>query len=85
MTHLCSNPQVAQFQSVALAGPQGPLRFTENFRPQQPLEGRRVLASPGASILAAVPSPAPAPAFLCRVLLGLGLSLGLWQGPWGPD
>ncbi|XP_054974878.1 carbonic anhydrase 15-like isoform X2 [Sorex araneus] len=79
--------QVAQFQSVRLTGRRGshPLRFTENFRPQQPLGGRRVSASPGVYIPATAPSPAPAQALVCRALLGLGLSLGLWQGPLGPD
>ncbi|XP_045881395.1 carbonic anhydrase 15-like [Meles meles] len=75
--------QVAQFQTVPQAGVPGssPTPLTENFRPQQPLGGRRVSASFCASIHEAASAPAP---FLARVhgaLLGLGLNLWLQQDP----
>ncbi|XP_059885302.1 carbonic anhydrase 15-like [Delphinus delphis] len=52
--------QVAQFRIVAQARPPGsrPAPLTENFRPQQPLCVRRVVASPSASVRAAAPTPA---------------------------
>lgn len=58
-----------------------PAPLTENFRPQQPLGGRRVSASPGASVRAAASVPAPTLARVHAALLGLGLSLWLWQRP----
>ncbi|XP_046497189.1 carbonic anhydrase 15-like [Equus quagga] len=75
--------QVAQFQSVPQAGPPGsqPAPLTENFRPQQPLGGRRVSASPGASVRGAAPAPAPRLARVRGALLGLALSLCLQPGP----
>ncbi|KAH0505618.1 Carbonic anhydrase 15 [Microtus ochrogaster] len=71
--------QVAQFQTVPQTGPPGlhPRPLMDNFRPQQPLGGRRVWASPGASIRSSVPI-LPC---LHLALLGLGVGLGLWQGP----
>lgn len=54
-----------------------PAPLTENFRPQQPLGGRRVSASPGASICAAASAPAPTLARVHTALLGLWL----WQSP----
>ncbi|XP_019487619.1 PREDICTED: carbonic anhydrase 15-like [Hipposideros armiger] len=78
--------QVAQFQIVPQSGPPGtrPMPLTENFRQQQPLPGRRVWASPSASMRATAPPPsclgvAGEPAL--GALLGLGLSLLLGQGP----
>ncbi|XP_032254471.1 carbonic anhydrase 15-like [Phoca vitulina] len=75
--------QVAQFQTVPQAGLPGsnPAPLMENFRPQQPLQGRRVLASPSTSISKAASAPAPPLASVHGVLLGLGLSLWLWQSP----
>ncbi|XP_008590057.1 PREDICTED: carbonic anhydrase 15-like [Galeopterus variegatus] len=75
--------QVAQFQTVPQAGTLGsrPAPLTDNFRPQQPLGGRRILASLGASIRAAAPPLAPTLTSVHGALLGLGLSMGLWQGP----
>ncbi|XP_058388286.1 carbonic anhydrase 15-like [Diceros bicornis minor] len=75
--------QVAQFQTVPRAGPPGshPAPLTENFRPQQPLGGRRVSASPGASVRAAAPPLAPTLARVRGALLGLWFSLWLRQGP----
>ncbi|XP_044096982.1 carbonic anhydrase 15-like isoform X1 [Neovison vison] len=75
--------QVAQFQTVPQAGLPGssPTPLRENFRPQQPLGGRRVSASFGASIRAAASVPT---AFLAPVhgaLLSLGLNLWLRQDP----
>nr|XP_048308295.1 carbonic anhydrase 15-like [Myodes glareolus] len=71
--------QVAQFQTMLQSGPPGlhPRPLMDNFRPQQPLGGRRVSASPGAFIRSSVP------VLPCLHLahLGLGVSLGLWQGP----
>lgn len=58
-----------------------PAPLTDNFRPQQPLGGRRVSASPGASIRAAASGPAPPLARVRGALLGLGLSLWLYQSP----
>ncbi|KAL1789266.1 carbonic anhydrase 15 [Sigmodon hispidus] len=71
--------QVAQFQATPQIGPPGlhPRPLMDNFRPQQPLGGRRISASPGASIRSSVPT-LPC---LHLVLLGLGVSLRLWQGP----
>ncbi|XP_038200293.1 carbonic anhydrase 15-like [Arvicola amphibius] len=71
--------QVAQFQTMPQTGPPGlhPRPLMDNFRPQQPLGGRRVLASPGASVRSSVPI-LPC---LRLALLGLGVGLGLWQGP----
>ncbi|XP_026905441.1 carbonic anhydrase 15-like isoform X5 [Acinonyx jubatus] len=71
--------QVAQFQTMLQAGLPGshPAPLTENFRPQQPLGGRRVSASPGASIRAAASVPAPTLARVHAALLGLWL----WQSP----
>lgn len=74
---------MAQFQTVPQAGVPGssPTPLTENFRPQQPLGGRRVSASFCASIHEAASAPAP---FLARVhgaLLGLGLNLWFQQDP----
>ncbi|XP_059133033.1 carbonic anhydrase 15-like [Peromyscus eremicus] len=70
--------QVAQFQTIPQTGPPGlhsrPL--VDNLRPQQPLGGRRVSASPGASLRSSV-SPLPC---LHLALLGLGVGLRLWQG-----
>ncbi|XP_016042629.1 carbonic anhydrase 15-like isoform X2 [Erinaceus europaeus] len=77
--------QVVQFQTVPRASPLGsrlePL--TENFRPQQPLGGRRVSASPAASIRAAgsIPAPPLVYAYASGALLGLRLCLVLQQGP----
>eukprot|EP00073_Rattus_norvegicus_P039395 XP_008767090.1 PREDICTED: carbonic anhydrase 15 isoform X2 [Rattus norvegicus] len=71
--------QVVQFQAVPQTGPPGlhPRPLTDNFRPQQPLGGRRISASPGASIRSSVPiRPC-----LHLALLGLGVGLRLWQGP----
>ncbi|XP_040475332.1 carbonic anhydrase 15-like [Ursus maritimus] len=70
--------QVAQFQTVLQAGLPGssPAPLTDNFRPQQPLGGRRVSASPGASIRAAS-GPAPPLARVRGALLGLGLFVAL--------
>uniref|UniRef100_A0A8C0P7H9 Alpha-carbonic anhydrase domain-containing protein n=2 Tax=Canis lupus familiaris TaxID=9615 RepID=A0A8C0P7H9_CANLF len=75
--------QVAQFQTVPRAGLPGsrPAPLTDNFRPQQPLGGRRVSASPGASIRAAASAPAPHLAPVRGALLGLGLRLWLWRSP----
>nr|XP_042114941.1 carbonic anhydrase 15-like isoform X1 [Peromyscus maniculatus bairdii] len=71
--------QVAQFQTIPQTGPPGlhPRPLVDNLRPQQPLGGRRVLASPGASLRSSV-STLPC---LHLALLGLGVSLRLWQGP----
>uniref|UniRef100_A0A8C9M4X2 carbonic anhydrase n=2 Tax=Panthera tigris TaxID=9694 RepID=A0A8C9M4X2_PANTA len=71
--------QVAQFQTMLQSGLPGshPAPLTENFRPQQPLGGRRVSASPGASIRAAASAPAPTLARVHAALLGLWL----WQSP----
>ncbi|XP_006874118.1 PREDICTED: carbonic anhydrase 15-like [Chrysochloris asiatica] len=70
--------QVVQFQTLLQAGSQ-PVPLTNNFRPQQPLRGRRVVASPGASVRSAArASMGPAP--LVAALLGLELSQQLWQG-----
>ncbi|KAM5262819.1 carbonic anhydrase 15-like [Ctenodactylus gundi] len=73
--------QVAQFQTVPQARPPGlqPTPLRNNFRPQQPLQGRRITASQGASIHAAAPPPALAK--VPQTLLSLGLGLWLWQGP----
>ncbi|XP_004481022.2 carbonic anhydrase 15-like isoform X2 [Dasypus novemcinctus] len=73
--------QVAQFQTVPQVGPPGssPMPLTDNFRPQQPLAGRRVSASPSASIRAVAPPSAPNMAGGPGSLLGLGVSLWLWQ------
>ncbi|XP_012886952.1 PREDICTED: carbonic anhydrase 15-like [Dipodomys ordii] len=76
--------QVAQFQTVPQTQLPGlhPRPLTDNFRPQQPLGGRRIWASPGASIRgAAGPSSNHTQGGLHWVLLGLGLSLWLWHGP----
>ncbi|XP_077916228.1 carbonic anhydrase 15-like [Halichoerus grypus] len=75
--------QVAQFQTVPQAGLPGsnPAPLMENFRPQQPLQGRRVLASPSTSISKAASASAPPLASVHGALLGLGLSLWLWQSP----
>lgn len=83
LTGSAPHPQVAQFQSVPQAGPPGsqPAPLTENFRPQQPLGGRRVSASPGASVRGAAPAPAPRLARVRGALLGLALSLCLQPGP----
>ncbi|XP_070484259.1 carbonic anhydrase 15-like isoform X1 [Equus przewalskii] len=83
LTGSAPHPQVAQFQSVTQAGPPGsqPAPLTENFRPQQPLGGRRVSASPGASVRGAAPAPAPRLARVRGALLGLALSLCLQPGP----
>ncbi|XP_012415064.1 carbonic anhydrase 15-like [Trichechus manatus latirostris] len=72
--------QVAQFQTVLQAWAPGsrPVQLTENFRPQQPLGGRRVTASPSASARAA--APLAAPAHVLAVPLGLGISQRLLQG-----
>ncbi|KAM9194419.1 LOW QUALITY PROTEIN: carbonic anhydrase 15-like [Dugong dugon] len=72
--------QVAQFQTVLQACAPGsrPVQLTENFRPQQPLRGRRVTASPSASVRAA--APLAAPARVLAVPLGLGISQRLLQG-----
>lgn len=77
---------MAQFQIVPQSGPPGtrPMPLTENFRQQQPLPGRRVWASPSASMRATAPplsclGVAGEPAL--GALLGLGLSLLLGQGP----
>ncbi|XP_027951724.1 carbonic anhydrase 15-like isoform X2 [Eumetopias jubatus] len=51
------------------------------FPPQQPLQGRRVLASPSTIISKAALAPAPSLASVHGALLGLGLSLWLWQSP----
>ncbi|XP_021065618.1 carbonic anhydrase 15 isoform X2 [Mus pahari] len=71
--------QVVQFQAVLQTGPPGlhPRPLTDNFRPQQPLGGRRISASPEASVRSSV-STLPC---LHLVLLGLGVGLRLWQGP----
>ncbi|XP_028716202.1 carbonic anhydrase 15 isoform X1 [Peromyscus leucopus] len=71
--------QVAQFQTIPQTGPPGlhPRPLVDNLRPQQPLGGRRVLASPGASLRSSV-STLPC---LHLALLGLGVGLRLWQGP----
>ena len=53
--------------------PPAPAPLTEDFRPQQPLGLRRVVASPSASVRAAAPTPARGHG----ALLGLGLSLWL--------
>lgn len=77
--------QVAQFQTMPLAGPPGlHLRpLMDNFRPQQPLGGRRVSASPRASIRSSVAQEPHHPTLPCLHLafLGLGVGLRLWQGP----
>ncbi|KAM9621667.1 carbonic anhydrase 15-like isoform 2-T2 [Trichechus inunguis] len=72
--------RVAQFQTVLQAWAPGsrPVQLTENFRPQQPLGGRRVTASPSASARAA--APLAAPAHVLAVPLGLGISQRLLQG-----
>nr|XP_055178474.1 carbonic anhydrase 15-like isoform X1 [Nyctereutes procyonoides] len=77
------SPQVAQFQTVPRAGLPGsrPAPLTDNFRPQQPLGGRRVSASLGASIRATASAPAPHLAPVRGALLGLGLRLWLWRSP----
>ncbi|XP_036050677.1 carbonic anhydrase 15 [Onychomys torridus] len=71
--------QVAQFQTIPQTGPPGlhPRPLVDNLRPQQPLGGRRVSASPGASLRSSV-STLPC---LHLALLGLGVGLRLWQGP----
>ncbi|XP_031219180.1 carbonic anhydrase 15 isoform X1 [Mastomys coucha] len=71
--------QVIQFQAVLRTGPPGlhPRPLTDNFRPQQPLGGRRVSASPEASIRSSVPPLS----CLHLALWGLGVGLRLWQGP----
>ena len=70
---------MAQFQTMLQSGlpSSHPAPLTENFRPQQPLGGRRVSASPGASIRAAASVPAPTLARVHAALLGLWL----WQSP----
>ncbi|XP_058427785.1 carbonic anhydrase 15-like [Marmota monax] len=75
--------QVAQFQTVPQAGMLGlhPEPLTDNFRPLQPLGGRRILASPKASIRSAAPPGSPILAGVHRALLALGLSLMVWQDP----
>ncbi|XP_059265988.1 carbonic anhydrase 15-like isoform X2 [Mustela nigripes] len=75
--------QVAQFQTVPQAGLPGssPTPLRENFRPQQPLGGRRVLASFGASIRAAASVPTAFLAHVHGALLSLGLNLWLQQDP----
>ncbi|XP_074177787.1 carbonic anhydrase 15 isoform X3 [Rhinolophus sinicus] len=75
--------QVAQFQTVPQTGQPGTrlVPLTKNFRPQQPLGGRTVWASCGASIRAAAPPPACPQALALGALLGLELSLLLGQGP----
>ncbi|XP_006902593.1 PREDICTED: carbonic anhydrase 15-like [Elephantulus edwardii] len=72
--------QVAQFQTALQAGSPGSRTrlLVDNFRPQQPLEGRRVAASPGASVRAVAPRPGPA--CLLEALLGLELSQRLFRG-----
>uniref|UniRef100_A0A8C5KGF7 carbonic anhydrase n=2 Tax=Jaculus jaculus TaxID=51337 RepID=A0A8C5KGF7_JACJA len=76
--------QVAQFQTVPQASTPGlhPRPLTDNFRPQQPLAGRKISASPGASIRAVAPPPTHTLTGLQWALLGLGLGLVFWQGPW---
>ncbi|XP_005391852.1 PREDICTED: carbonic anhydrase 15-like isoform X2 [Chinchilla lanigera] len=70
--------QVTQFQTL----PRASLGLlTDNFRPQQPLEGRRIFASPGTMIRAAASPPALTLAGAHQTLLGLGLCMWLWQGP----
>lgn len=71
--------QVVQFQAVLQTGPPGlhPRPLTSNFRPQQPLGGRRISASPEASVRSSV-STLPC---LHLALVGLGVGLRLWQGP----
>nr|XP_020016218.1 carbonic anhydrase 15-like [Castor canadensis] len=75
--------QVAQFHTVPQARLPGlhTVPLTDNFRPQQPLGGRKISASPGASISAAAPPHTPTLGDLHQALTGLGLSLWLWQGP----
>ncbi|KAF6277676.1 hypothetical protein mRhiFer1_001964 [Rhinolophus ferrumequinum] len=75
--------QVAQFQTVLQTGQPGRrlVPLTKNFRPQQPLGGRRVWASCGASIRATAPPTACPQALAVGALLGLELSLLLGQGP----
>uniref|UniRef100_A0A8C5YPT4 carbonic anhydrase n=1 Tax=Marmota marmota marmota TaxID=9994 RepID=A0A8C5YPT4_MARMA len=75
--------QVAQFQTVPQAGMLGlhPEPLTDNFRPLQPLGGRRILASPKASIRSAAPPGSLILAGVHRALLALGLSLVVWQDP----
>lgn len=60
VTASAPHPQVVQFRIVAQARLPGsrPAPLTENFRPQQPLCVRRVVASPSASVRAAAPTPA---------------------------
>lgn len=74
-----AHPQVVQFQAVLRTGPPGlhPRPLTDNFRPQQPLGGRRISASPEASIRSSVPPLS----CLHLALWGLGVGLRLWQGP----
>ncbi|CAH6792099.1 Car15 [Phodopus roborovskii] len=71
--------QVAQFQTMPQTGPPSlyPRPIMDNFRPQQPLGGRRISASPGASIRSSV-TTLPC---LHLPLWGLGVGLRLWQGP----
>ncbi|XP_051006363.1 carbonic anhydrase 15 isoform X2 [Acomys russatus] len=77
--------QVAQFQTVPQTGPPGlhPRPLRDNFRPQQPLGGRRISASPGASIRSSVAQKPHHPTLSCLHLafLGLGVGLRLWDGP----
>ncbi|MEJ1283399.1 DiGeorge syndrome critical region gene 2 [Cricetulus griseus] len=70
---------VAQFQTIPQTGSPSlhPRPIIDNFRPQQPLGGRRISASPGASIRSSV-STLPC---LHVALWGLGVGLRLWQGP----
>ncbi|XP_055466170.1 carbonic anhydrase 15-like [Psammomys obesus] len=74
--------QVAQFQTMPQAGPPGlhPRPLMDNFRPQQPLGGRRVSASPGASIRSSGAQEPSHPTHPCLHLafLGLGVGLRLW-------
>lgn len=63
LTASAPHPQVAQFRIVAQARPphppgSRPASLTENYRPQQPLGVRRVVASPSALVRAAAPTPA---------------------------